>query len=310
MKLQYLSLLGVLGCGPKVSNLESIVPNAVYVVNQYEDCGVPGTLPFTVYVLLQAHRDPQTSYMDLKGLKSQVGVYNELRKILSKGSASVVLIEGLEVDEHIDPNGESVNRRNLETSFNACLEKDSRDWCVLENLVAYGENSSSLDFEDANFFPGLTPYYLLSAEFQKPAEDLLFVGFEEEGSKGNPENRGIVNRYLEDPESGWDEFYQKIVFNRSYQMFLNALGYGNNLHPIIQHEDGKRDVVAVIGALHKDSICESVRYLSDNGLDVPTVKLVEPRETSLTENEFELFYIIETEKLLKRLEKATDFKLE
>ena len=94
MKLQYLSLLGVLGCGPKVSNLESIVPNAVYVVNQYEDCGVEGTLPFTVYVLLQVHRGPGF-YVDEKGLRSQVAVSNELRRIISEGSASVVLIEGL-----------------------------------------------------------------------------------------------------------------------------------------------------------------------------------------------------------------------
>jgi len=301
MKLQYLSLLGVLGCGPKVSNLESIVPNAVYVVNQYEDCGVPGTLPFTVYVLLQAHRDPQTSYMDLKGLKSQVGVYNELRKILSKGSASVVLIEGLEVDEHIDPNGESVNRRNLEASFNACLEKNSRDWCVLENFVAYGENSSSFDFEDANFFPGLIPYYLLSSEFQKPVEDLLFVGFEEDGIRNDPKFKEIVERFFEEPEAGAEDFYREVDWKRSNHLFVNAIDWGNNVHPTIKHEDGKRDVVGVIGAGHKDSFCKIVHILNDGSTQLPSIKIVEPRETTLTEGEINLFYYWEVQKLLERV---------
>jgi len=93
MKLHYLSLIGMFGCGPKVSNLESTV-NPSNLEYSYEDCGVEGTLPFTVYVLLQVHRGPGF-YVDEKGLRSQVAVSNELRRIISEGSASVVLIEGL-----------------------------------------------------------------------------------------------------------------------------------------------------------------------------------------------------------------------
>jgi len=144
-------------------------------------------------------------------------------------------------------------------------------------------------------------YYLLFAEFQRPIEELLFVGFEEDGIREDSKYKGIVERFVENPEVGADDFYKEVDWKRSYNLLVNAIAWGNNDHRTIKHEDDKRDVVGVIGALHKDSICQILQIFAKDGILIPSIKIVEPRETTLTEDEIKLFYYCEVQRLLERI---------